>query len=152
MATTTEDYKAKAEPFLKPKNLIGNQGYICIAEIPETGHTKVGRSKTPTRRIKHFDTIMPLEVRVVSWFYADDYVAAEAWLHDYLKDYRIKGEWFDIPEMVIYNLLNTFCYIDGIFHMTQDINKDCCEQAIYDFVKDAIESGEFLRTVDHLPY
>ena len=140
------------EPSLKTKYLKGNEGYIYIAKIEETGHIKVGRSKTPTKRIKHFDTIMPVKVHIVSWFYADDCVAAEAWLHEHLKDFRVKGEWFDVPELIQINLLSTFCYIDGKFHLVEEIEKNCCEQAIYDFVSACVSSGYLLRPVNDLPY
>lgn len=89
-------------------------GWVYIAKS-DTGHYKIGRSKTPVERVKHFDTIMPVEVAVVSMIPCDDTKAAEKRLHKMYDRYREKGEWFIIPDKYLGSLLNFICYLNGEF-------------------------------------
>lgn len=115
-----------AHPF--KRNLANKEGYVYIARC-DTGHIKIGRSKSPNKRIKHFDTIMPVSVSLMSWFYADNYLAAESLLHRQLDTYREKGEWFKLPPEMIKELLSIFCYIDGDFCTIDTIKEMYTNQA-----------------------
>lgn len=92
-------------------------GWVYIAKS-DTGHYKIGRSKTPVERVKHFDTIMPVEVKVIAMIPCDDYVAAEKllhWQYGEHKDFRVKGEWFSIPDFFADRLTSIICFLDGEF-------------------------------------
>jgi hypothetical protein len=148
-----ENFKPfQSEPALNKKHLTGNQGYVYIAEIVQSGHIKIGRSKTPTKRIKHFSTIMPVDIQIVSWFYADDCVQAEATLHKNLDLYRVTGEWFQVTKGIYNQLKRAFCYIDGRFCTVDEIELTCCEVAVRESRKQGIERGEIALLYDHLPY
>ena len=70
-------------------------GYIYLAKS-DTGHYKIGRSKTPEDRVEHFNTKMPVEVKMIYFFGADDYKEAEKRLHDKYDESRETGEWFNL--------------------------------------------------------
>ncbi len=92
-------------------------GWVYIAKSA-TGHYKIGRSKTPVERVKHFDTIMPVEVKVIAMIPCDDYVAAEKELHWQYGEHgklRFKGEWFDIPDRLAERFPSILCYVNGEF-------------------------------------
>lgn len=76
------------------------EGYIYLAYC-DTGHYKIGWSVDPDKRIKHFDTQMPVEVSMVHSFPTDNVRAAETFLHYLFQDKRINGEWFDLSESEI---------------------------------------------------
>ena len=89
-------------------------GWVYVAECG-TGEVKIGMSKEPLGRIKHFDTIMPIEVRIIATIPCDDARAAEKLLHHSLSPYRVKGEWFNVPEKSLSRLVNYICFLDGGF-------------------------------------
>lgn len=69
-------------------------GYVYLAYC--AGFFKIGRSTKPYGRIKHFDTIMPVDVEFVHSIPCDDYIEAERQLHEHYADLRFRGEWFDL--------------------------------------------------------
>jgi hypothetical protein len=87
----------------------GRPGWVYVA-LCETGHVKIGISQSPEERIKHFDTVMPVEVSLIHQFHVDDAPAVESYLHEMLADYRHKGEWFILPPLV----MDQLCSIDGV--------------------------------------
>lgn len=92
-------------------------GWVYIAKS-DTGHYKIGRSKTPVERVKHFDTIMPIDVKVIAMIPCDDYVAAEKllhWQYGEYKNFRVKGEWFLIPDEFAERFESIICFLDGDF-------------------------------------
>lgn len=68
-------------------------GYVYLAYC--AGFFKIGRSTKPYGRVRHFDTIMPVNVELVHTIPCDDYAEAERQLHEHYTDFRVKGEWFD---------------------------------------------------------
>lgn len=65
---------------------------IYVAEIGTDGPVKIGRGKNAMERVRAIQTACPyrLEYRT----HADWPDAIEGQIHEYLKDERIKGEWF----------------------------------------------------------
>ncbi|MEP2185973.1 DUF2695 domain-containing protein [Roseibium sp.] len=72
-------------------------GYIYLAHMPATGHYKVGYSKKPEARVNHFDVQMPVEVKMLHSFPADDARACEQQIHNWAEPWRVNGEWFALP-------------------------------------------------------
>jgi hypothetical protein len=92
-------------------------GYVYLARA-DTGHFKVGRSVDPEERIQHFDTQMPVEVSEWHFFRADDYVQAENALHELCDEHaeHVKGEWWDMPDYVVWWIKDIAYYESGEFH------------------------------------
>jgi len=98
--------------------LIGEEdGFVYLAKA-DTGHFKVGRSTDPDKRIQHFDTQMPVDVSEWHFFRADDYVEAEKHLHQICDEHaeHINGEWWDMPEYLIWWIKDIAYYEDGEFY------------------------------------
>lgn len=92
------------------------RGFVYLAQA-ETGHYKIGYSASPRDRIKHFDTQMPIEVREVTWFLADNPRWAERELHTLLEDYRHKGEWFILPPCAVRQIAAVEMFSRGVFYL-----------------------------------
>ena len=86
-------------------------GWVYLAKS-DTGHYKIGRSKNPFSRIKHFDTIMPVGIKIVAMVPSDDYVELERRWHMVFDKYRVTGEWFDLPEDIVENIKRVVAYLD----------------------------------------
>ena len=116
-------------------------GWIYIAKS-DTGHYKIGRSKTPVERVKHFDTIMPVEVKVIAMIPCDDYVAAEKALHKKYAGVKYKGEWFNLAPCED-ELTNIMCFVDGDFiirwHKESKLNSCCIDSLDW-----AIDNGRLI--------
>jgi hypothetical protein len=110
LARSGENFHSVREPKPTPESA---WGYVYIAQC-ETGHIKIGISENPVLRIKHFDTQMPVEVRMMYHFPADDAREAESYLHKLLGEYRQKGEWFVLPPLVLAHLTRIEGYIGGV--------------------------------------
>lgn len=75
-------------------------GFVYLAKS-DTGQYKIGRSKNPYGRIKHFDTSMPVGVELIHYIPCDDPVHMEGALHKRYKEHRTSGEWFNLPKDVL---------------------------------------------------
>jgi len=83
-------------PEENPEPKFTPDGFVYLAYC-ETGHYKIGRSKNPSDRIKHFDTQMPVEVSTIHTFPAETYRLAEEQLQSECSQFHEKGEWYDLP-------------------------------------------------------
>lgn len=72
-------------------------GYVYLA-YADTGHYKIGLSVDPRSRIKHFDTKMPVEVKLVHVIETDDMQRLEGELHRRYEGQRVTGEWFELSQ------------------------------------------------------
>lgn len=73
------------------------QGYVyCVSA--ENGLCKIGRSDNPEKRFADLVTMSPVDLFLDHTVFSDNYVLAEAYVHDELKAYRHHGEWFDLPD------------------------------------------------------
>ena len=111
-------------------------GFIYLAKS-DTGHYKIGRSKNPYGRIKHFDTIMPVEVKIVHYFPCDNPAAAESILHRWLAPYRTKGEWFTLSDSTWKRICDILYFLDNKLVSTtseRQVNT-CCYEAIQETVR-----------------
>ena len=89
-------------------------GYVYLAYI-STGHYKIGISKNPEARIKHFDTLMPVDVEIVHSFHADDARQAESMLHETYEHRHKKGEWFSLTFENVEEIKEIKAFRDGEF-------------------------------------
>lgn len=68
--------------------------YLYFIQSERTGHIKVGRSVDPYRRLKALQTGNQCKLRLVASF--ENMGWREPSLHDHLKQWRVKGEWFHV--------------------------------------------------------
>lgn len=100
-----------------------SSGYVYLA-YAGTGHYKIGRSSSPNKRIKIFDTIMPIEVAVIHAFEADDARGAEKELHQRYSDKRGAGEWFSLIAEDVNYISRISRYEDGSFYVWKVVAND----------------------------
>jgi len=73
---------------------------VYFMQQGETGPIKIGVSEHPRSRRKRLQTGNPHELKIIHTFVAPDDNALENGLHKdpILKEARMEGEWFDVPE------------------------------------------------------
>jgi hypothetical protein len=78
-------------------------GWVYFLSGPNTA-IKVGYTqRDPTvDRLPEIRTISPVPLRIIFKFRAPDVKAAEAAVHEQLKDHRLHGEWFDRDAALAY--------------------------------------------------
>lgn len=94
------------------------EGYVYLAKM-DTGHHKIGYSVKPFERIKHFDTQMPVSVELAYKFPTDNPVMAEKMLHRRYDEYRVNGEWFELPKEALQEIRSIEEYFAGEFKYTE---------------------------------
>lgn len=111
-------------------------GWVYLAKS-DTGHYKIGRSKNPFARIKHFDTIMPVKVEIVALIPCDDMATCEKYLHWYFDKKREAGEWFNLLDQDVQWLERCLYWRDGsLNYVTHEVGEEgqplnyCCTEAI----------------------
>lgn len=92
------------------------EGYVYLAKS-DTGHYKIGRSKNPWGRIKHFDTIMPVKVEIIHLIWCDNMIDCEKRLHAIFRGNRGNGEWFNLSDEDVDWIKWQCAYSDGDLHM-----------------------------------
>jgi len=93
-------------------------GYVYLAKS-ETGHFKIGLSINPAKRIKIFDTKMPVAVELVHTIPADDMRQAEGILHGRFADKRHEGEWFNLDQGDVAYVRKLTAFFDGRFSVAE---------------------------------
>jgi hypothetical protein len=66
---------------------------LILDEI--TGYHKIGRSKNPIKRERTLQSEKPT---ISLFYYCEVPAKIESILHEKYKDYRVRGEWFDLDE------------------------------------------------------
>lgn len=118
-------------------------GDVYLAKS-ENGFYKIGISKDPRGRIKHFSTIMPLEVEIIHTFASDNCREAEAALHRMHDCCRARGEWFSLSEQDVYFITSITAYFEGQFHFEMSSE----DRAISELFR----TGRICWTEAELPY
>jgi len=94
-----------------------NYGYVYLIRTP-LGVYKIGKTKSPQKRIKKLGVQLPFEIDVIHLIRSDNYTKAEAALHDKYKNKRVNGEWFNLSDIDVKDIQNivelNFC---------QEVNK-----------------------------
>ena len=76
-------------------------GYIYLLRSAN-GYYKIGRTKGMGMRLVAIQRSFPIEIKLVHCFKSQDYVAAEAYLHDRYGEYRPdRTEWFTLPDWAV---------------------------------------------------
>ena len=118
-------------------------GEVYLAKA-DTGHYKIGVSKTPGKRIKHFRTIMPVDVEIVHRFASDNCREAERLLHEQFASLRHRGEWFNLQEHDVQHIVGISTYFEGEFCFFLD--------ELNTVMHRLFAAGEIVRTEAELPY
>lgn len=76
---------------------VKQKGFVYILKA-DNGFTKIGKTTNPEKRIFHFTTRMPLELKLECLIESEDYNELERELHERFSDKRTRGEWFELSE------------------------------------------------------
>lgn len=71
-------------------------GYVYIIKKNDENIVKIGMSKNYSERTKQISTKLPFEVETVKVFKTKDMYSLEKKLHDFYKEKRLNGEWFEL--------------------------------------------------------
>lgn len=85
------------------------QAIYVIAELDGDGFVKIGRAVDPSKRLNELQIGNPRQLRLSSSFVPKDAVATERQIHKWLKDSRVRGEWFDIPPLAAQSVVERAC-------------------------------------------
>ena len=78
---------------------IEREEYIYVIGMETTNFYKIGCSNNPLERLKNLQTANPLPLNVVAIFTSTDMYSYESKIHEFLTEYRRKGEWFEIDNI-----------------------------------------------------
>jgi len=77
----------------KPKNK-PTKGYIYLLHLQGFDFYKIGISQNVPSRKKSIQTLVPFDINTVKAIRIEGYRDIEKQIHEELKEYRYKGEWF----------------------------------------------------------
>lgn len=130
-------------------------GYVYLAIIKKLDKYKIGRSKTPQKRIKHFDTKMPVKVDQVSTIRADNDRVAENILHEACESegWRVNGEWFELPEEVVSAFCDAKSFFRGKFYSTKSfVESPWKEVPLLKVISDEVDYKSYKEEEDNMPF
>lgn len=118
-------------------NNLGWSGFVYIVKSKSTGLIKIGRTKTPQKRLKEISAYVG-DLIVISIIPTDDCIKLEKWFHAEFSSFRERNEWFNIEDV---KKLNKSIY---------DNNGNICNK---DFDNSLNVSGDdFLKPVQYSKY
>jgi len=77
-----------------------NTGFVYLA-MSVKGWYKIGMSKEPYKRMSSLQVGSPIEIKLVHRIFTFDCIALEKALHDYYQAYWLRGEWFELSDVMI---------------------------------------------------
>lgn len=75
-------------------------GYIYLARSTLSGLYKVGSSVDPIKRVKTLQTADPT-IELIDSYPTKNMVTIEWLVHRRLKPWHVRGEWFNLPDLVV---------------------------------------------------
>ncbi len=96
------------------KNLGGKSkrygpGYVYLVRQVGTAYCKIGISIRPDSRLVQIDYSVPFQVEMLHTILVPSMKESEDIWHDLFKSYRLKGEWFNLPD----DAITLFCSCRG---------------------------------------
>ena len=93
------------------------QGYLYMLHACGTSYYKLGKTTSPDRRLLQISPKMPFSVRFIRLWRSNFMSMAETWLHNSFAPCRTNGEWFELTDMIVRQLLSSSNpYGEGIRH------------------------------------
>jgi hypothetical protein len=94
-----------AELEARGERTVGGFVYV-LAMVPPEGSPvfKIGMASHPDSRVNQLQAVMPFENFLVLVLWAKDALGQEAYLHRYFAEYRLRGEWFRLPDEALIEL------------------------------------------------
>ena len=80
-------------------------GFVYLIRQTITPYYKIGKSKNPYKRMQTLQIGTPLELQIVSRVWSFDALQLESVLHQYFDAYRIRGEWFNLPDDLVHRFV-----------------------------------------------
>ena len=90
-------------------------GYVYLIGTPVFGWYKIGKSKTPTIRVKDLGILLPFKIKVIGVWKAADHHLMEQTLHEMFANNRINGEWFEFERKEVYKIADTIPSIARVY-------------------------------------
>jgi hypothetical protein len=78
--------------------------YVLAMLAPVEPVFKIGRTSGVEARVRQITSVLPYDTVLLFVMWAKDAVAQEAYLHHYFGEYRLRGEWFELPESALIEL------------------------------------------------
>lgn len=105
-----EVFAPDVAPDEEPKQMVRRnkkpiEGYI-YSIYSAAGHYKIGKAKDPQHRQHTLGTEHAVETWLVYTAHCTDYARVELALHKAFADYRMNGEWFNLPKEKVDWLMN----------------------------------------------
>lgn len=97
------------ETFKKIKFKDKDNYYVYIVKCCKTGMLKVGVTKRPKQRLAVLQTGYPFKLKLIYLFKGAG-TDFEKFCHNYLSDYKIKGEWFSVNARHKIRQIENICY------------------------------------------
>lgn len=76
-------------------------GYVYLIWAEKTPRYKVGKSSNPERRLKQLRQQSCYPLTLIAQQYFENVLAHELRIHKLLNEFRVHGEWFELPDWVL---------------------------------------------------
>lgn len=100
-------------------------GFVYVIQ-DASGLVKIGRTKDIEKRLRALSTGASSTLSVVTYWSCEDAAEREAIEHEFWSEYRVRGEWFCIPD----HILNIWREFSGS-HMPSEDNEDAWFEMIH---------------------
>lgn len=78
-------------------------GFLYVLEC--NGFIKIGVTENVTLRVATLQTGNPYPIELLcKWHTSDPYDEERFW-HNHLKQYRVRGEWFKLPDEIVADMI-----------------------------------------------
>ena len=75
-------------------------GFVYVIQA-DNGLCKIGRARDAQERLRQLSVASPCELRLIVAWPDGNPSFLEAFIHEMWKEYRVRGEWFCIPEKTV---------------------------------------------------
>lgn len=80
-------------------------GHVYLLHAKGSPYYKIGKSVAPDKRLLQISPKMPFDTELVKSWTTNFMSIAESWLHGQFSQFRVNGEWFQLPDEYLFHLL-----------------------------------------------
>jgi predicted GIY-YIG superfamily endonuclease len=92
-------------PFKKVINSKKSIGYVYVMECKRVGYFKIGYTNNISSRLKQLKTANPT-IQITYYQKVNNMFELETFLHERFKNKKVKGEWFDLTNAEIVDIID----------------------------------------------
>lgn len=129
-------------------NILVGPRNIYIVHLINTNYYKIGIADSIERRLRNLQTANPFELKLI---YSKSFIecfSIETYIHNFYLKKNVKGEWFELLNEDIYEIMYFLKRLESVKNISGEINKRLRLQKKHKKIMQAIQKKEGISKIN----